>query len=211
MEMKDNRISAIIFLIIAAIVGIYTSIKVGGQSLFWIDAKVAGFLGNISDSAIPFFIHVTEMGGKKGIGVVALLMLAWLLLKRKNYLGAAVLALSIAIGNEVNKLLKNLFERPRPDLEHHVIEKSYSFPSGHAMVGMITYFIIAYLLIEAVKSKSIKILIGALAAILLLLIGASRIILHVHYPSDILAGYAFGYIWLIIWILIYNFFKKRVL
>jgi undecaprenyl-diphosphatase len=179
------------------------------SSQFWIDDKIAGLFSHVPDSVIPFFIQLTEMGDKKGIGIVALLALAWLLLKQRNYVGAGVLALSIALGNEVSKLLKDFFQRPRPDLEHLVDVKSYSFPSGHAMVGMIVYFMIAYLLIEGVKSKAGKIIIATITAILLLLIGASRIILHVHYPSDVLGGYVLGYLWVVIWLLVYNYFKNH--
>lgn len=210
MELKQKWNYSFIFIIIAVLISLYTSIKVGLHSLFWMDDRVAGWAAHVPDSAIPFFIQVTEMGDKRGIGAVALLTLAWLLLKKRNYLGAAVLALSVALGNEVSKILKDLFDRPRPDLEHLVNVKSYSYPSGHAMVGMIVYFFIAYLLIEETKSKAIKLIIGVLAAILLLLIGASRIILHVHYPSDVLGGYSLGYIWVFCWLLIYKYFKKRV-
>lgn len=180
------------------------------NSYFWIDEKVVGLFSHVPRSVIPFFIQVTEMGDKKGIGVAAILALAWLLLKKRNYLGAAALALSVAIGNEVSKLLKDFFERPRPDLEHLVLVKSYSFPSGHAMVGMIVYFMIAYLLLEEAKTKAGKITIAIITAILLILIGASRIILQVHYPSDVLGGYTLGYLWVVIWILLYNYFKKRI-
>jgi membrane-associated phospholipid phosphatase len=209
MERKNRRNFSYLFLTFAVLCAIFTSIKVAMSSQFWIDDKIAGLFLHVPNSVIPFFIQITEMGDKKGIGVVALLALAWLLLKQRNYLGAGVLALSLALGNEVSKLLKDLFERPRPDLEHLVDVKSYSFPSGHAMVGMIVYFMIAYLLMEDAKSKAGKIAIAVITASLLFLIGASRIILHVHYPSDVLGGYALGYLWVIIWILLYNYFKKR--
>ena len=210
MEFKQKWNYSFIFIIIAVLISLYTSIKVGVHSLFLMDDRVADWAAHVPDSVIPFFIQVTEMGDKKGIGAVALLTLAWLLLKKRNYLGAAVLSLAVALGNEASKLLKNLFDRPRPDLEHLVNVSSYSYPSGHAMVGMIVYFLIAYFLIEETKSKTAKMSIVLLAAILLLLIGASRIILQVHYPSDVFGGYALGYIWVFIWILIYNYFKKRL-
>ena len=78
------------------------------------------------------------------------------------------------------------------------------------MVGMIVYFFIAYLLIEAIQSKTGKIIVATLAAILLLLIGASRIILQVHYPTDVLGGFALGYIWVTIWIMLYQYFNKKL-
>lgn len=209
MERGNKRSFSYVFIIFAILCAIFTSIKVASSSNFWIDDKISGLFSHVPDSVIPYFIQLTEMGDKKGIGIVALLALAWLLLKQRNYVGAGALALSIALGNEVSKLLKDLFQRPRPDLEHLVDVKSYSFPSGHAMVGMIVYFMIAYFLIEGVKSKTGKIIIAIITAILLLLIGASRIILHVHYPSDVLGGYALGYLWVVIWLVVYNYFKKR--
>lgn len=197
-------------MIITVLIASFTSIKVALSSQFWMDDKVAGLFSHVPDSIIPFFIRLTEMGDKKGIGVVVSLTLAWLLLRKRNFIGAAVLALSVAIGNEVSKIIKDLFERPRPDLEYLVHINSYSYPSGHAMVGMIVYTMIAYFLMDATKSKAGKIIIASIAALLLLLIGASRIILHVHYPSDVLGGYALGYLWVFIWIILYNYFKKRI-
>ncbi|WP_052353805.1 phosphatase PAP2 family protein [Neobacillus jeddahensis] len=199
-----------VFLILAVVIAGFTSIKVAAHSIFWMDDQVAGLLAHTPNVFVPFFILITEMGDKIGIGIVALLMLAWLLIRRRNYLGAAVLALSIALGNEVSNLLKDLFVRPRPELEHLVKVESYSYPSGHAMVGMVVYFMIAYLLMEGNRSKTTKIIIGSFATILLLLIGASRIILHVHYPSDVLGGYALGFIWVTIWLFIYKYLKKRI-
>ena len=210
MERKNRRNLSYLFVMFAILCSVFTSIKVAMSSHFWFDDQVAGLFSHVPKSVIPFFIQVTAMGDKIGIGVVALLMLVWLLLIKKNYLGAAVLALSVGIGNEVSKILKDFFQRPRPDLEHLVYVKSYSFPSGHAMVGMIVYFMIAYLLMEEAKSKVVKVTIAVITAILVLLIGASRIILHVHYPTDVLGGYALGYLWVVFWILLYNYFRKRV-
>ncbi|MEH7436318.1 phosphatase PAP2 family protein [Neobacillus drentensis] len=209
MEAKSKVNYSFIFMGMVIVFALFTTIKVATHSIFWMDDKIAGLFSHVPHSVIPFFIQLTEMGDKKGIGVVAILMLIWLLVKKRNYLGAAVFALSIALGNEISKLLKDYFARPRPDLEHLVDVKSYSFPSGHAMVGMTVYFLIAYLLIESAVSKKAKIIIGACAAILLLLIGASRIILHVHYPSDVLGGYALGYIWVSLSIILYNYLKKK--
>ena len=200
---------SMVFLLIAVFLTIFISIKVAIHSTFWMDAFIAGVFSHVPAAAIPFFIEVTELGDKKGIGIVALIMLVWLLLKKRNYPGAAMLALSIAFANETYKLLKDVFERPRPDLEHLIKVESYSYPSGHAMVGMVVYFTLAYLLIEASQSKLAKWIIALLAAIILLLIGASRIILQVHYPSDVIGGYALGFIWAAIWIFFYHSFKQR--
>lgn len=202
--------NVVLFLTLAIVIALFTSIKVSVQSHFWIDDKVASLFSHTPDFMIPFFIKITEMGDKKGIGIVLVLILLWLLFKQRNYVGAGVLALSVVLGNELSKLLKGLFIRPRPPESERLIHvTSYSFPSGHAMVGMIVYFMIAYLLIQGSSSKKVKTIIAVLTAILLLIIGASRIILRVHFPSDVLAGYSFGFIWVMIWIFIYTHFKDK--
>ncbi|WP_251554866.1 phosphatase PAP2 family protein [Neobacillus muris] len=198
-----------IMLVAAGIVSVIISIKVGANSPFWLDSKVADWFSGVPDSVIPFFVQITEMGDKKGIGAVGVLVLLWLLFKKKNYLGAGVFALAVALGNEVSNLLKDAFARPRPEIEHLIHVTSYSYPSGHAMVGMIVYFLIAYLVMESVQSKIGKSITIVIIASLLLLIGASRIILQVHYPSDVLGGYALGFLWVSIWIGIYRSVRQR--
>jgi membrane-associated phospholipid phosphatase len=206
---EDLKNNTFVFLIIAGLIALYTSIKVSLHSAFWMDHYVTGLFSHVPHTVIPFFIQVSELGDKIGIGLVALFMVAWLLLKKRNFVGAATLALAVALANEIYKVLKDWFVRPRPDLEHLVRVESYSYPSGHAMVGMVLYFTVAYLLIEGIESKMAKWLIALLAAVILLLIGASRIILKVHYPSDILGGYALGFIWAAVWIFLYKYFKQR--
>jgi membrane-associated phospholipid phosphatase len=202
--------SPFILLILAVILAVYFTVKAAMKDNFWIDEILGDIFAKVPDSVNPFFVKITELGNGIGIGIVGLLTLIWLLLKKKDFVGAAVLALAVALGNEISSLLKNGIERPRPNLEHLVHVNSYSFPSGHAMVGIILYFFIAFFLIKEVKSKLGKVLIGLVIGLLLLLIGASRIILQVHYPSDVIGGYALGYVWLYVWIALYHFFTKRL-
>jgi membrane-associated phospholipid phosphatase len=205
---KSSSVFAVL-MVIAVIIATYISIKVGQGGTFRMDQAIQGLAAKVSPGLHPFFIDITEMGDKKGIGVVALIMLLWLLIRRKNFMGAAVFALSLAMGNELSKVLKDFFARPRPSLPHLVHVSSYSYPSGHAMVGMVVYFFIAYLLLESLRSRTVKVIVVMAAALLLLLIGASRIILQVHYPTDVLGGYALGFIWVGISIYIYKFLQRK--
>jgi membrane-associated phospholipid phosphatase len=210
LSMKKGDSYTYLILAFAILIATYTSIKVAAKETFWLDDKLADLFAYVPDNLNPFFLVLTELGDKKGIGIVALLVLAWLLLIKRNFLGAAAIALSVAIGNEVNKLLKDFIARPRPELEHLGHVDSLSFPSGHAMVGLIFYFLIAYRVLEEFKSSTAKKMVIFLVTLLLLLIGASRIILQVHYPTDVIGGFAFGYIWVMITLCIYNFFKKKL-
>jgi membrane-associated phospholipid phosphatase len=207
---KKKNIMLVITMLIAIFTAIYISIQVSMGSTIRMDQPIAALFSHVPHSLHPLFIGISEMGDKKGIGAVSLLLLLWLLIKRRNFTGAGVFALSLAVGYELNNILKDAAARPRPSLEHFTAAEGYSFPSGHSMLGMILYIFAAYLLIEALRGEAAKFIIVVLAFLLLLLIGASRIILQVHYPSDVAGGFAIGYIWVVISIFIYKYIQKKL-
>jgi len=99
----------------------------------------------------------------------------------------------------LNTALKDLYRRDRPTIRHLVEAGGYSFPSGHAMSSAAFYGMIGYLLWKAYRrSWQGAWLFPALAALLVLIIGWSRVYLGVHFPSDVLAGYAAGGFWLLL-------------
>jgi undecaprenyl-diphosphatase len=103
-----------------------------------------------------------------------------------------------AIG--LNYLLKVVFGRARPALWDRVIDVGqYSFPSGHAMISMVVYGAIGYLLVKQLGKWRIAIASGTL--LLITSIGLSRLYLGVHWPTDVVAGYAAGIVWLMTCIL----------
>ncbi|MBA3636468.1 MAG: bifunctional DedA family/phosphatase PAP2 family protein [Actinomycetota bacterium] len=143
-----------------------------------------------------FFLVVTALGSIEAIvllGVVVAAYLAWG--RRWIFLGGWLAA--VAGSAVLNQLLKGLFARPRPHFEHPLlVETSYSFPSGHAMESFVVYGMLAYFAVLALRSWEARV--GAVfgAALLVVLIGFSRMYLGVHYLSDVLAGYAAGGVWL---------------
>ncbi|HEY0299627.1 MAG TPA: phosphatase PAP2 family protein, partial [Arachidicoccus sp.] len=94
-------------------------------------------------------------------------------------------------------LLKSIFDRPRPNGIHLVTESSSSFPSGHAMASILCYGTIWLFVPLFIKNKKIRLCIQFLLGLLIISIGISRIYLGVHYPSDIIAGYAVALGWLL--------------
>ena len=118
------------------------------------------------------------------------------LLVQQRFISAFILVIVISGGVGLNIWLKNLFARVRPALWERIVEaNSFSFPSGHAMVSLVVYGFIGYLLIANFRSWSSFILF--FTVLLILAIGFSRLYLGVHYPTDIIAGYAAGLVWLI--------------
>ncbi|WP_235192196.1 phosphatase PAP2 family protein [Cytobacillus firmus] len=166
------------------------------------------FTGLFSESTHPFFEALDHLGDKTGVGIITLAFLLLLWLKYRNYEAMAALVFAVAAGNEVNKWLKEAVGRPRPDQEHLVDVASLSFPSGHAMIGMILYTFIAYFIINELKSSQAKWITGIIAGSWIFLMGISRIVMGVHYPSDIAAGFAAGYIWVFISISLYAALKS---
>lgn len=96
----------------------------------------------------------------------------------------------------VNAALKALIARPRPDLFEPATQVfTNSFPSAHAMVSAALVTIVARDLVAAQDKLATARFIAASAALIVVLIGLSRIHLGVHWPSDVLAGWALGFAW----------------
>jgi undecaprenyl-diphosphatase len=94
-------------------------------------------------------------------------------------------------------LLKSIYERARPDHGSPIaLPHSYSFPSGHAATAVVLYGALGLLLAEQSRSRLRAVGWFAGAAVLALAIGASRVLLNVHFVSDVLAGFAVGLTWL---------------
>lgn len=107
----------------------------------------------------------------------------------------------------LNVFLKELFRRARPTLWDYIVNVGhYSFPSGHAMVSTAVYGCIGYILAREFPQWRTQIL-GS-TTIVILAIGLSRLYLGVHWPTDVLAGYAVGLLWLIVCILYLEWQQK---
>jgi undecaprenyl-diphosphatase len=110
---------------------------------------------------------------------------------------AAALLVAAAIGAEaVDELLKLVFHRQRPEAFFgNPGPSSYGFPSGHAISACCFYGVLAAIVTARIRSRWKQAAVWVAAAILAGLIGLSRIYLGVHYPSDVIAGYAGGIVW----------------
>ncbi len=118
-----------------------------------------------------------------------------LLCAKKHYRESTLLVFVLGMSGIINRLIKYLIQRPRPDFFPLLTLKDYSFPSGHAMHSLVFYITLAYLVFHFTKNKKLSLLVLGLAIIVVLLIGISRIYLGVHYPTDVLGGYLGGICW----------------
>ena len=106
------------------------------------------------------------------------------------------MAICLAGAGLLSFLLKNTFQRLRPDTFFLVTETSFSFPSGHALATMCFYGMLAFFIMRETSSWPLRLWVATLTLFLSLAIGISRIYLGVHYPTDVVAGYAVGFMWL---------------
>lgn len=148
-----------------------------------------------SPSIDKVMIGFSSMGAGLLYALIVLSVLAFFTFKG-HWRDAGALMLSFGGGLALNVLLKVFFERSRPELAHVVEAAGYSFPSGHAMVSLCFYGMLAFLLMRRTPSLVARILVAALSVLLIGAIGLSRVYLGVHYPTDVAAGYAAGATWL---------------
>ncbi|HET7272592.1 MAG TPA: bifunctional DedA family/phosphatase PAP2 family protein, partial [Rubrobacter sp.] len=144
-----------------------------------------------------FFLIVTAFGSTVAIVLLGVVVAALLARKRLWMLLWTWIA-AVAGSAILNWLLKDIFQRPRPHFAHPLlVETSYSFPSGHAMESFVAYGMIAYLAVLLwLRSWEARVALICGAALVVVLIGFSRMYLGVHYFSDVIAGYAAGGVWL---------------
>ncbi|RUL86956.1 phosphatase PAP2 family protein [Tautonia sociabilis] len=141
---------------------------------------------------------LTALGGVAIIGLVTAASVGFLAMDRKYH--AAVLVLVATVGGQLlSAALKGLYDRPRPDVVPHLMHASQaSFPSGHSLLAAVTYLTLGALMARLVDRPALKLYIIAVAALIAGMVGVSRVYLGVHYPTDVLAGWAVGLSWAIL-------------
>jgi undecaprenyl-diphosphatase len=144
----------------------------------------------------------TALGGIGVLGLFTAAAIGYLLLDGKRHAALAVF-LAVSGGQFLSSLLKLGFDRPRPDLVPHVVAVyTTSFPSGHSMMSAVTYLTLGAMLARVDAKLHHKIYMLGLAVLLTFIVGLSRVYLGVHWPSDVVAGWAVGAAWaLLCWTL----------
>jgi undecaprenyl-diphosphatase len=145
---------------------------------------------------------LTALGGPTVLGLTVAAVVGYLLLMGL-YRHAAFVLVASAGGWLLNGILKEFFARPRPQVVPHLREvMSLSFPSGHALTSAAVFLTLGALLMRVAERRLVKFYIMTVAIMATLLVGATRVYLGVHYPTDVLAGWLIGVSWaLFCWLL----------
>jgi len=162
------------------------------------DHQVFRFLAPYTTEDVVSVMKFFTFFGKPDFLIPAYLLLIgfFMVLKKRKY------ALETAITGTSSTLLlfglKKLFGRERPDIP--VIEdiSGYSYPSGHALLGFVFFSLLVYLVWNSHLRNSWKWTLSILLILFSIVVGISRIVLRVHYFTDVVAGFCLGYAWVLI-------------
>ncbi|MAM89254.1 MAG: PA-phosphatase [unclassified Hahellaceae] len=175
---------------------------VGGDS-HALDEQLLMSMRSAADPSDPLGPHwveelmrdITGLGGVGVLTFLTLVVVGFLILQNKGKV-ALVVVVTIGSGIALSLLMKMGFDRPRPELVPH---ESYvyttSFPSGHSMMSAVVYLSLASLLARVQQNRRVKIYLVAVAMVLTMMIGVSRVYMGVHWPTDVLAGWMAGAFW----------------
>jgi membrane-associated phospholipid phosphatase len=188
----------LLLLIIAALVfGAIAEDVVTRDPLTITDARFSAWLnGHRLPSLTQAMLLITHVHSLLGVTVMTIAVCAYLWIKR---LRVWVLRLTLAVfgGMLLNPLLKHVFMRERPHLSDPLVTlTTYSFPSGHTLMATVFYGTLCVLVVSRAHHWRWRLLAIAVAGLMILLVGFSRIYLGAHYLSDVLAAIAEGLAWL---------------
>ncbi|MER1987332.1 MAG: phosphatase PAP2 family protein [Solibacillus sp.] len=142
---------------------------------------------------ITMFHYLGETNFIFAVTIISLIII-WI--RKQDYKLIVFVILSVGTGYGLYQFLKRVFQRPRPEIIDQF--STFSFPSGHAVHGLLYLLTIAYVFNRNVTSKRASLIVWLTAIILSLLIGVSRITEGRHFASDVLAGWLLGYSWFIL-------------
>jgi len=190
-------------LIFASVAGLVVFNRVSG-----FDSYIIEKVQSVESPWLTSLAKSLSMAGSSryaiGLSLITMFLLFALLKHRMELL----LFLWIGLGSLVlNTFLKLRFHRERPNIHRLIEEAGFSFPSGHSMAAFSLYGGITYLLWRHISYKPGRILLIIVAVLMTGGIGWSRIYLGVHYPSDVIGGYAASCAWLLLSVSIFQFYR----
>ena len=152
----------------------------------------------INDTNTSIMNFITFFGKHEFLIPANLLLIAYYAFVRKNKWYSIKIP-AIAISSLLMMFgLKNFFGRTRPDNQLLEAAENFSFPSGHALMAVTFYGLLAYIVWHSVKNPRLKWTLIVLLILWIILVGVSRIYLRRHYYSDVMAGFAMGFLWLVV-------------
>ncbi|WP_068635114.1 phosphatase PAP2 family protein [Thauera butanivorans] len=211
----EPRILAVVLLLAsAAWIFIAVADEVADGDTVTLDRAIMLALHPRPDTGGPMWLQsaardATALGSTTVLSLLVCMAVLFLLLSGRRGMALFVLASTLG-GTLLSTLLKGAFSRPRPDvIPHGDFVTSASFPSGHAMMSAVVYLTLGVLLARLVNAQAQKLYIMGAALFLSGIVGLSRVYLGVHWPTDVLAGWAAGAAWALGWWMVAELMWRR--
>ncbi|HEV2130301.1 MAG TPA: phosphatase PAP2 family protein [Longimicrobiaceae bacterium] len=190
---------SIAFLVALLAAGVFTAIAdwvVEGKTQQLDESVLRWMAEHHTPSLDVAALEITSLGSGTVVWMTVFIASAFLWASRHR-LSVLLLWVAVIGGIILNLALKAGFDRPRPSVFEWRTPYAgqSSFPSGHAMTAVVVYWTLAFLVSRLESSPLLRTLTWVFVTGVILLIGASRLYLGVHYPSDVLAGFVIGFVW----------------
>lgn len=199
--MKNKKM--VITLGLLTLVFCFLFVLVWNKYSFITDSLLSSLVLNIRCSFLnKIMLGITYLGSE--YAYIFLLLLGFIFIRDR--LIPLLVAGGLMVSTFAFNLIKFIVKRPRP-LAGLILEKGFSFPSGHSLSAVFFYGFLIYFVSKYIKNTKLKRILQVLIIVIILLIGFSRIYLGVHFVSDVIAGFVLGSIILIVFI---NFLYKKV-
>jgi len=205
--MKLNRnywVLLTLILVVLLMVGVWIG-RISRGNMPFVDVWTRSPVELLDDTVIySLFRNITELGSQWFLVpfVITAGIIIWIVYK--NWLPALIFSGGTLLSHGLNLFIKHLVERERPSIYEAANAEGYSFPSGHAMISMVCYGLLAYFIIKKISAARMKLVVQILLASLIFLIGISRYVINVHYLTDVVAGFVIGFLLLVGLIYLYE-------
>lgn len=194
--------------IMSVIIGWIVTIKKSGMP--YVDQWTRAFVDSVAGTKLYIAARwITELGSESFLIPFTMIMGILLIFLWKDWLPALFFAGGTLMSHLLNMWIKVLVGRERPSILIEANAEGFSFPSGHSMITMVCYGFLMYLLVKKVSSNQLKTTIQISFSLLIFLIGISRFFINVHYITDIIAGFTFGFLILLGQMYLFEYIQKQ--
>ncbi len=198
--------SVILFILFLGLGGKVKGISIG---VYLDESIMSAVRGVVTPKTKHAMVFISFLGSTKFYIPLYIVLISYFI-KKKHYINSIALFNGVLLSALINFLVKGYYVRIRPVKYFQIDEIGFSFPSGHSMVAISSYFILTYLLFRGRPFDSKKILAWVCTTLLVALIGFSRIYLGVHWPTDVIGGLSLGFIWVYLNIIMVDILTKKL-
>ncbi|HEX6593596.1 MAG TPA: phosphatase PAP2 family protein [Bacillota bacterium] len=197
---KQRNVEIWIAILFFLLIGVWV-IKIINDEVPFVDQWTRAFPLSMADTHwYTFFRTITTFGSRTFLIPFTIVMALCFWWMYRDWFPALLLSGGTLFTHYFNQAIKYIVARERPTLSAVLHAKGYSFPSGHAMISLVCYGLVAYFIVKKLHSSGWMIFIKMSFGFIVLLIGLSRFIINVHYVTDIVSGFFIGMICLEVFI-----------